>query len=129
DFEFNPDFHIPAANVYIEHVSNKSYSMRDKEEQFEKGGLLLVKTYEQMTKDSALFNHTLDTIIKSRVSKNGYSNKSITYRDEFNNYHKDVKDHHRKVIRNTDMRKVESLDLSEIKLKAEQDQHERVRDF
>jgi DNA helicase IV len=129
DFEFNPDFHIPAANVYIEHVSNKSYSMRDKEEQFEKGGLLLVKTYEQMTKDSALFNHTLDTIIRSRVSKNDYSNKSITYREEFNNYHEDVKDFLRMVMRITDMIKVESLDLSEIKLKAQQDQHERVRDF
>jgi DNA helicase-4 len=129
DFEFNPDFHIPAANVYIEHVSNKSYAMRDKEEQFEKGGLLLMKTYEQMTKDSALFNHTLDTIIRSRVSKNGYSNKSITYREEFNNYHEDVKDFLRMVMRITDMIKVESLDLSEIKLKSEQDQHERVRDF
>jgi superfamily I DNA/RNA helicase len=129
DFEFNPDFYISAANVYIEHVSNKSYSMRDKEEQFEKGGLLLVKTYEQMTKDSALFNHTLDTIIRSRVSKNGYSNKSISYREEFNNYHEDIKEFLRMVMRITDMIKVESLDLSEIKLKAEQDQHERVRDF
>lgn len=129
DFDFKPDFHIPAANVYLEHVSNKSYSMRDKEEQFEKGGLLLVKTYELMTKDSALFNHTLDSIIKSRVSKNAYSNTSITYREEFNNYHEDVKDFLRMVMRITDMIKVESLDLSEIKLKAEQDQHERVRDF
>jgi superfamily I DNA/RNA helicase len=129
DFEFNPDFHIPAANIYLEHVSNKSYSMRDKEEQFEKGGFLLVKTYEQMTKDSALFNHTLDMIIKSRVSKNGYSSKSITYREELNNYHEDVKDFLRMVMRITDMIKVESLDLSEIKLKAAQDQHERVRDF
>lgn len=129
DFEFNPDFHIPAANVYIEHVSNKSYAMRDKEEQFEKGGLLLVKTYEQMTKDSALFNHTLDSIIRSRLSSDGYSNKSITYREEFNNYHEDVKDFLRMVMRITDMIKVESLDPSVIKLKAEQDQHERVRDF
>jgi DNA helicase IV len=129
DFEFNPDFYIPAANVYLEHVSNKSYSMRDKEEQFEKGKLLLVKTYEQMTKDSALFNHTLDTIFKSRISKSAYSNKSITYREEFNNYHEDIKDFIRMVMRITDMIKVESLDVSEIQQKAEQDQHERVRDF
>jgi superfamily I DNA/RNA helicase len=129
DFEFNPDFYIPAANVYIEHVSNKSYSMRDKEEQFEKGKLLLVKTYEQMTKDSALFNHTLDMIIKSRISKSAYSNKAITYREEFNNYHADIKDLIRMVMRITDMIKVESFDVSEIQKKAEQDQHERVRDF
>jgi superfamily I DNA/RNA helicase len=103
--------------------------MRDKEEQFEKGKLLLVKTYEQMTKDSALFNHTLDMIIKSRISKSAYSNKAITYREEFNNYHADIKDLIRMVMRITDMIKVESFDVSEIQKKAEQDQHERVRDF
>lgn len=129
DFEFNPDFYIPAANVYIEHVSNRSYAMRDKEEQFEKGRLLLVKTYEQMTKNSALFNHTLDTIIRSRVSKDGCSNRSVSYREEFNNYHEDVKDFLRMVMRITDMIKVEGLELSEIEVKSQQDQHERVRDF
>src|SRR5690606_13123377 len=46
-----------------------------------------------------------------------------------NNYHEDVKDFLRMVMRITDMIKVESLDLSEIKVKAQQDQHERVRDF
>jgi DNA helicase-4 len=129
NFEFNPDFHIPAANLYLEHVSNKSYAMRDKEEQFERGGLLCVKTYEQMTKDTALFNHALDMIIKSRVSKTAELSKSITYREEFNNYHEDVKDFIRMVMRITDMIKVESLDLSDIRQKAAQDQHERVRDF
>jgi superfamily I DNA/RNA helicase len=129
DFEFNPDFYIPAANVYIEHVSNKSYAMRDKEEQFEKGGLLLVKTYESMTKDTALFNHALDVIIRSRVSKAALLTTSISYREEFNNYHEDVKDFIRMVMRITDMIKVESLDLAEIQRKAAQDQHERVRDF
>jgi DNA helicase-4 len=129
DFDFNPDFHVPAANLYLEHVSNKSYSMRDKEEQFEKGGLLLVKTYEQMTKDSALFNHVLDMVIKSRVSESGYSNKAVTYREELNSYHEDVKDFIQMVIRITDMIKVESLDLSVIEDRAANDQHERVRDF
>ncbi|MEI9918967.1 MAG: ATP-dependent helicase [Bacteroidota bacterium] len=129
DFDFNPDFHIPAANLYLEHVSNKSYAMRDKEEQFEKGGMLLVRTYEQMTKDSALFNHTLDTIIKGRVSEAGYSNRAVTYREELNSYHEDVKDFIRMVIRITDMIKVESLDLSVIANNAAHDQHERIRDF
>ncbi len=129
DFAFNPDFYIPAANVYLEHISNKSYSMRDKEEQFEKGKLLLVRTFEKMTTDSALFNHTLEMIIKSRISQGAYSNRFITYREEFNNYHEDIKDFIRMVMRITDMIKVESLDVSEIRQKAEQDQHERVRDF
>jgi hypothetical protein len=129
DFEFNPDFYIPAANVYLEHVSNKSLGIRIKEEQFEKGGLLLVKTYEQMTKDTALFNHMLDTIVRGRVSKDAYLNRAITYREEFNNYHQYVTDFLRMVMRITDMIKVESIDPSDIEQKAQQDQHERVRDF
>lgn len=129
DFEFNPDFYIPAANLYLEHVSNKSYPIRNKEEQFEKGGLLLVKTYEPMTKDTALFNHALDMIIKSRVSTKAYSNSPMTYREAFNNYHEDVKEFIRMSMRITDMVKVESLKLSEIQIKASQDQHERVRHF
>jgi hypothetical protein len=129
DFDFNPDFHIPAANLYLEHISNKSYPMRDKEEQFEKGGMLLVRTFEQMTKDSALFNHTLDSIIRGRISETGYSNKAVTYREELNSYHEDVKDFIRMVIRITDMIKVESLDLSAIGDNAAHDQHERVHDF
>lgn len=47
-FPFRPYFYIPAANLYIEHVSNKSYPMPDKEEQFRQGGVLYAKTYERM---------------------------------------------------------------------------------
>src|SRR4051794_22595144 len=70
DFYFRPDFFIKDANLYLEHVSEKSFSTRDKEEQFEKGGFVFVKTYENMTKDSALFNHTLDKVIKNRLPSN-----------------------------------------------------------
>ncbi len=66
DFTFKPDFYIEDANLYLEHVSDKSHPMQQKEEQFEKGKLLFVKTFEKMTEDSALFNHTLDSIIKNR---------------------------------------------------------------
>ncbi|MDR1417163.1 MAG: UvrD-helicase domain-containing protein, partial [Prevotellaceae bacterium] len=67
DFSFKPDFYIPGANLYIEHISDKSYPTKGKEEQIQKGNLLLVKTFESMTKDSALFNHTLDKIVKNRL--------------------------------------------------------------
>src|SRR5690606_1605955 len=48
DFSFTPDFYIPEANLYIEHISDKSFSTKDKEEQFQKGNLLLVKTFDSM---------------------------------------------------------------------------------
>ena len=129
DFDFNPDFYIPAANLYLEHVSDKSYAMRNKEEQFEKGKLLLVRTYEQMTKDSALFNHALDKIIKNRILDGPNGSRLLSYREEFNNYHEDVKDFIIQVMRVTDMIKVESLDMEKIETRAAGDQHERVRNF
>lgn len=129
DFSFHPDFYIPEANLYLEHVSEKSYSTKDKEEQFKKGNLLLVKTYESMTKDSALFNHTLDKVIKNRLPSNYHINAALTYKEEFNGYHEDVKKFLTQVIRITDMIKVENISTKTVLNNAKQDQHERVRSF
>lgn len=129
DFDFRPDFYIPGANMYLEHVSNKSYPMKDKEEQFQNGNQLLVKTYESMMNDSALFNHVLDKIIKGRLPEKFHSTVALTYREEFNKYHEDVKDFVSQVMRITDMIKVENVSIDEIYTKSQQDQHERVRAF
>lgn len=129
DFSFHPDFYIPDANLYIEHISDKSYSTKDKEEQFKKGNLLLVKTFENMTKDSALFNHTLDKIVKNRLPIDYYSSTSINFKEEFNGYHEDVKDFVQQVLRITDMIKVENIGVDTVMLNARKDQHERVRVF
>lgn len=129
DFAFHPDFFIPDANLYIEHISDKSYSTKDKEEQFQKGNLLLVKTYESMTKDSALFNHTLDKVVKNRLPANYHKTVSLTYKEEFNGYHENVKDFVTQIMRITDMIKVENIDLKVVLENARKDQHERVRDF
>lgn len=129
DFDFRPDFYIPAANLYIEHVSDKSYSTKDKEEQFEKGNLLLVKTFESMANDSALFNHTLDKIIKGRLPNDYHKNVVLSFKEEFNKYHEDVKDFVFQVIRITDMIKVENTDINSVLAKSQNDQHERIRAF
>ncbi|MEO6549854.1 MAG: ATP-dependent helicase [Ferruginibacter sp.] len=129
DFAFHPDFYVPEANLYIEHISDKSFSTKNKEEQFNKGNLLLVKTYESMTKDSALFNHTLDSVVKNRLPANYHANVSLTYKEEFNGYHEYVKDFVVQVIRITDMIKVENIDLKIVLENAGNDQHERVRNF
>lgn len=129
DFTFRPDFYVPAANVYIEHISNKSYPSYKKEEQFKKGKLLLVKTYEEMTKDSSLFNHTLDNIFKNRLPENYHSNSHLSYNEEFSHYHSDVKNFVISAMRITDMIKVENANLDYIAKKAGIDQHERIRMF
>jgi DNA helicase-4 len=112
-FDFNPDFFIPAANLYIEHLSSKSFAMRDKEEQFEQGKLLLVRTFESMTKDSALFNYMLDQVVKNRLPANYQTTVALSFMEEFNTYHEDVKDFLAQVIRITDMIKVENMDLNQ----------------
>lgn len=129
DFDFHPDFFIPDADLYIEHVSKKSYPTHDKEEQFKKGNLLCVKTYESMTKDSALFNLTLENIIRGRLLENFQQTITLSFKEEFNKYHEDLKDFLTQVIRITDMIKVENTDLDEVFSRSQQDQHERIRNF
>lgn len=129
DFDFRPDFFIPAANLYIEHVSDKSFDTRDKEEQFKKGELLFVKTYERMTKDSSLFNLTLDTILKNRLPENYQTFMALSYREEFNGYYEQIKDFVYLVMQITDIIKIENSNPGEILKKALTDQHERTRTF
>ncbi len=129
DFSFHPDFYIPEANLYIEHISDKSYATKDKEEQFKKGNMLLVKTYESMTKDSALFNHTLDEIVKNRLPSHYHKTAALSYKEEFSGYLENIKDFINQIIRVTDMIKVENIDLNIVMDKAANDQHERVRNF
>lgn len=129
DFSFHPDFYIPEANLYIEHISDKSFSTKDKEDQFQKGNLLLVKTFESMTKDSALFNHTLDKIVKNRLPANYHKTVSLNFKEEFNGYHEYVKDFVQQIMRITDMIKVENISIDKVLEDARKDQHERVRSF
>ncbi len=129
DFTFHPDFYIPAANLYIEHISDKSYSMKGKEEQFKKGNLLLVKTFESMTKDSALFNHSLDKIVKNRLPADYHSNAGLSFNEEFNGYHDAVRDFVTQAIRITDMIKVDNADIDTVYKNGTSDQHERIRLF
>uniref|UniRef100_UPI00404B1DDE UvrD-helicase domain-containing protein n=1 Tax=Flavobacterium sp. TaxID=239 RepID=UPI00404B1DDE len=129
DFGFKPDFYIEDANIYLEHVSDKSYPSKNKAEQFEKGNILCVKTFEKMTEDTALFNHALDKIIKGRLSENYISDRILSYQEEFNRYQEEVKDFIFQAIRICDMLKVEDSDWEKVYEKSQDDQHERIRVF
>src|SRR5574343_134705 len=114
-------------NLNIEHISDKSFSTKDKEGQFKKGNLLLVKTYDSMTRDSALFNHTLDKIVKNRLPFDYHKTVDLNFKEEFHGYLEEVKDFVLQVIRITDMIKVENIELDQVLSNAQKDQHERVR--
>lgn len=91
DFNFKPDFYIPAANLYLEHISNLSFPTKTKEEQFEIANKLLVKTFEEQTKSTATFNLCLEKIIKGRLPENPKTN-FLSFEEEFKSYHGEVKD-------------------------------------
>lgn len=129
NFDFHPDFYIPDANLYLEHVSNVSYPMEAKEKQFAKGNILYAKTFEKDTQDSAVFNHTLDKIVKSRLPYNFHKKKQLSFLEEFKGYFEEVRDFVRQIIRICDMIKVENITLDEIIKRASTDQHERIRVF
>lgn len=129
DFNFKPDFYIPEANLYLEHESKISYPSENKERQFKLANKLLVKTFEEQTKDSALFNLALDRIIKNRLPANYLFTSAISFEEEFKFYHKEVKDFLRQIIRVIDMIKVDNISPEEVLEKSQKDQHERVRNF
>ncbi|UZO80523.1 UvrD-helicase domain-containing protein [Aquimarina sp. ERC-38] len=129
DFTFRPDFYIPEANLYLEHVSNKSFPTEGKEEQFYKVNKLLVKTFEHQTKDTALFNVALERIIKNRLPSDYHFATALSFEEEFKTYHKEVKDFLRQTIRVIDMVKVENQLPTSVLEQSQEDQHERVRDY
>lgn len=129
DFNFKPDFFVPEANLYIEHISDLSYPTKGKELQFRKANKLLVKTFESQTKDTAIFNLALERIIKNRLPANYHYTRALSFEEEFKHYHKEIKDFLRQTMRVVDMVKVENLSPDFVLDKSQKDQHERVRDF
>ncbi len=129
NFPFRPDFFIPAANLCIEHVSDKSYPMGDKLKEYKRGGLHCVQTHDRITKDTSLFNHELDRIFAGLLPKDYHSKLVLNFSEELKSYLGFVKDYLTQVLRVMDMIKTEGLSVEEIRLNASNDKHERVRNF
>ena len=129
NFDFRPDFFIPEANVYLEHISQKSHPTKGKEQQFSTANKLLVKTFEHQTKDTAQFNLALERIVKNRLPSNYRFSTALSFEEEFKSYHKEIKDFLRQTMRVIDMAKVEHISAKKIFEQSQKDQHERVRDF
>lgn len=129
DFEFHPDFYIPQANIYLEHVSNKSKGMLDKEEQYRKGGKTLVKTHEEMARDSTIFSRALERIVKERLPGNYLSATALSYEDEFKRYHYELRQFYRDMKTVLSHIKAENLELAEVVKKGRASEHDRVKGF
>lgn len=128
-FSFRPDFFIPDANLYLEHVSNISYKTANKEQEFHDGGMMYIKTFENMASDTALFNHALDRIIKTRLPESYTLERVLVYKEEFQRYQTEVRDFIVQAMRVADMIKTDDRDMELVAQTAAADQHDRIRSF
>ena len=128
-FAFRPDFFIPEANLFIEHVSNLSSGMELKEKVFKDSGRTMVKTFENMTHDTALFNEILTRIVRRRLPADYSQTTMLSYEEEMSGRHPQVKDFLRQVLRVLDLVQVDRIDLQSLRHKIAKEKHSRVRDF
>ena len=129
DFPFRPDFFIPSANLYLEHVSDKSYPMFDKEKQFTQSGKHFVTTNESIMNNSSVFNLTMENIIMGRLTEGLTEQLSLSYLEEFKSYHDKIEDFLKMVKRLMTMIKAEDANCQLLLEKASKSEHERVRVF
>lgn len=129
DFNFKPDFFIPQANLYLEHVTDKSYSMENKEKQFIQSGKNCVMTYESIMNNSMLFNLAMERIVKSKITEEISEEISLNYEEEFKSYHNKVDEFLKTVMRLQSMIKGEDVELSSLQDKSLKSEHERIRVF
>lgn len=129
DFKFRPDFYIPEADLYIEHVSNISSPMKDKEEQFKEANKVIYKTYEQMTHDINQFHDALYRIISPRLNREISKISALKFENEFSGYHKELSVFIDQILKVIDKIKAENKNFEEIYEKGINDPHERIKTF
>ncbi len=129
DFPFQPDFYLPQADAYLEHVSSLSHGMKDKEEQFHIANKLLIKTYEPMTKNISSFYEALARSILPRISETIRQDIALNVESEFKSYFKQLDEFLSMALSVMDKIKVEDKSLEEVFQRAMADQHDRVKIF
>jgi DNA helicase IV len=129
DFNFRPDFYIPQADLYLEHISDKSYKTSNKEEQFELAGRNCAKTYESMSQDSTLFNLALERIVMGRISDKLSLIVALKYEEEFKSYGDKIAEFLSMVSRVQSMIKADNISFDDLITKSSAHKHERVRVF
>jgi len=130
-FRFYPDFYIPEANLFLEHVSKLSKGTKTKMKEFEHAGRKCVTTYESQMENIAEFNAVLEGLLKKRLDSSfeWKADAHLSYEEEFARYQKEMKRFLSNALQVWDMVRVEGLDFEALFAKASTDQHERVREF
>ena len=131
EYQFYPDFYLPEANIFLEHVSKLSKGTKTKIREFEHAGRTCVTTYESQLKDTRSFNGILENLIRQRLDSSfeWEEGAQLNYEEEFSSYQKEVRKFLDKALQVWNMIRVEGKSFDEIFQKAYNDPHERVRDF
>jgi DNA helicase-4 len=129
DFSFKPDFYIPQADLYLEHVTDKSYSMEGKEKQFIEAGRNCVITYEPMMNNTNLFNLAMERIVMGKLTSEINEDVALNFEEEFKSYHDKIQEFLKTVMRLQTMLKAEDIEPTSLLDSASKNEHERVRVF
>lgn len=129
NYQMNPDFYIPEANLYLEHVSNISSPMALKEIDFQEAGKAYFKTYESMTTDINEFHKELEKIIIPRIHKDISKLPALKFEEEFSGYHKELDRFITELTSVIDKIKVEGKNFQDIIMRSQKDPHKRVKEF
>ncbi len=129
DFDFHPDFFIPEADIYLEHLSNLSSEIKDKELQFKIAEKLLIKTQESMTKDIGKFYGYLEKNIFPRINKEILNKSDFSIESELKGYFQQIDEFLSMLLIIMGKLKVEAADSGEVMERALKDPHDRIRKF
>lgn len=129
NFEFKPDFFIPEADLYLEHVSNISYPLKDKEREMKLAGKSYVKIHEKITQNSSLFNQELEKTIVPLISRKLDGITYLNFSEEFKGYEHYLNRFIFDVLSTINKIKVEDEDTNAIYDRAKNDSHGRIRGF
>lgn len=126
---FHPDFFIPSANIYLEHVSDLSYPTLWKELELKKGGVSCIKTFDRSAHSTKLFNKMLEDVIKGRITKELLPASSLNFSVQFEGYKKELNKFFRTLLDVKGSIRTSNKTIEEIEKEASESEHERVRLF
>lgn len=129
DFNFRPDFFIPDADVYIEHISNLSSDLKDKEREFKLAEKLLIKTEESMTKDISRFYEYLEKNIFPRLNPDKLKTHKLNIESELKGYFQQLNEFLSMIIIIIGKLKVEGIGFNEVFERSQKDPHDRIKKF
>lgn len=117
DFAFTPDFYLSTLDIYLEHQSDKSWPLKDKEEQLKLGGKQYYRIHEDQNYNIREFHAALERIVAGKVDINE-PRPPLHFEEEFRSYQDKIKEFLKHVNAAMDRMKVENIDFQTIYKKA-----------